>query len=152
MGVSLAHQLVRLLGRGVERERMVDAVIDRERQLGVAAVDRARAGVDHVAHAAVAGDLKHVEMADQVGLDVGVRVFDRVTHARLGAEVDDAVELVLPEGLGQPGGVGEILLQEGEAIAAAIDQPVTTVLLQRDRVIVIEIVDPDDAVAPFEEL
>ena len=49
MGVGVRHQLVRPLGRGVERDRVVDAVVDRERELVVAAVDRARAGVDEVA-------------------------------------------------------------------------------------------------------
>jgi hypothetical protein len=37
----------------------------------------------------VAGDLHHVEVPDQVRLDVGVRVLDRIAHAGLRAEMDD---------------------------------------------------------------
>ena len=46
-----------------------------------------------MARAAMAGQLEHVEMADQVGLDVGVRILDRIAHPGLGAEMDDPVEL-----------------------------------------------------------
>ena len=42
--------------------------------------------------AAVPGELEQVEMADQVGLDIGARILDRIAHARLRAEMDDPVE------------------------------------------------------------
>ena len=40
VGIAVADRLHRLLGRGVERHRVVGAVLDGERQLGVGAVDR----------------------------------------------------------------------------------------------------------------
>ena len=48
---------------------------------------------------AVARHLEHVEMADQVRLDIGVRILDRIAHARLRAEMDDAVERHSGEGV-----------------------------------------------------
>src|SRR3546814_5176327 len=63
-----------LLGRRVHAHRVVDAVLDRERQLAVVAVDRARRGVDQVLDAVVAAGLEDVHEADDVGVDVGVRV------------------------------------------------------------------------------
>ena len=44
---------------------------------------------------------EHVEMAHQVGLRISVRVFDRITNARLGAEMDDPVELPTVQSSGQ---------------------------------------------------
>src|SRR3546814_10167120 len=38
-----------------------------------------------------AGDLEHVEVADDVRLDVGAGVGQAVAHARLGGEMDDPV-------------------------------------------------------------
>ena len=57
--VAVAHQLVRALGRGVQRDRLIDPVLDRERDLDVAAVDRARLAVDQMleGRAARAGEL-----------------------------------------------------------------------------------------------
>jgi len=46
LGVGGGHELVGLLGGGVERDRRVDSILLGERHLLVAAVDRARAGVD----------------------------------------------------------------------------------------------------------
>ena len=42
MRVGIAHQLVRLLGGGVERQGLVDTVLDAERQSVVVAIDRGR--------------------------------------------------------------------------------------------------------------
>ena len=87
MAVGVGHQLVGLLGRRVEAERMVDIVVDRERHLGVGAVDRAGRGIDQVPAPLVPAALQHVEEADEVGVDIGVRVLERVAHAGLGREM-----------------------------------------------------------------
>jgi len=72
---------------------MVDAVLDRERQLAVGAVDRTGRGVDQVFDAAMAASFEDVEEADDVAVDVGARVLQRVAHAGLRGEVDHAVGL-----------------------------------------------------------
>ena len=40
-------------------------------------------------HVAVAAAFKEIDESDEVGVDVGVGVFERVAHSRLGGEVDD---------------------------------------------------------------
>ena len=59
-GIAFAEQLVGFLRGGIERERMVDPVLDAERQALVAAIDRGGRRIDHVARAAVPGELEHV--------------------------------------------------------------------------------------------
>ena len=117
MGVALAHQLVGLLGRGIERDGMIDPVFDPERQRLVAAIDRRGAGIDEMLDLAMAGQLEHVDLAHQVGADIGLRIDQRVADARLRAEMDDPVEPVRRgEGL-QRLLVAEIDLLEGEGVA-----------------------------------
>ena len=41
-------------------------------------------------------DLEQVEVAGEVGLEIGARVLDRIAYARLRAQMDDAVELPWP--------------------------------------------------------
>ena len=74
---------------------MVDPVLDPKRQAFVAAVDRRGGGIDHVPRLPRPGELEHVAVADEIGLDVGARVFEAVANAGLGAEVDDPVDLDL---------------------------------------------------------
>lgn len=76
LGVGGGHELVGLLGGGVERHRRVHAVLLGKRHLLVAAVDRAGAGVDEVLDRVVATGLEHVEEADEVALEVGTRILD----------------------------------------------------------------------------
>src|SRR3546814_7843456 len=91
--VCSSDLFVGLLGGRVHAHRVVDAVLDRERQLAVVAVDRARRGVDQVLDAVVAAGLEDVHEADDVGVDVGVRVLERVAYAGLGGEVDHPLRL-----------------------------------------------------------
>ena len=85
MRVGVRHQLVRLLGRGVERQRMIDVLVHGERHLRVRAVHRAGRGVDEVLDAVVPAAFEHVREADDVAVDVGVRILQRVAHAGLRA-------------------------------------------------------------------
>jgi hypothetical protein len=63
-GVGDAEQLVRALGGGVERDRMIGRIVERERHLLRCAVDRAGAGIDQVLQLRrQARHLQHVEMA-----------------------------------------------------------------------------------------
>ena len=76
---------------------MVDTVVLREGQLGVAAVHAGAARVGQVLHLVVTAALQDVQGALDVGIDVRVRVGQRVAHACLGRQVDDPVGLLLGE-------------------------------------------------------
>ena len=78
--------------RGMIGDRMVDAVLHRERQLAVGAVYRTRRRIDQVHDARVPTALQHVHETDEVRIDVGVRVLERVSHARLSGQVDHYVK------------------------------------------------------------
>ena len=147
LGVGGGHQLVGLLGGGVERHRRVDAVLLGERHLLVAAVDRAGAGVDQVLDRVVAACLKDVEEADEVALEVGTRVLDGVADARLGGEVHHDVEAALGEQALDEGGVAQVAANESEAaVGVYLGQHAQARVLDAGVVVAVEVVEADDHV------
>lgn len=145
LGVGGGHELVGLLGGGVERHRRVHAVLLGERHLLVAAVDRAGAGVDEVLDRVVTAGLEHVEEADEVALEVGTRILDGVAHARLGGEVHHDVEAVLGEQALDEGGVAQVTAHEGEsAVCVGLGKHAQAGVLDAGVVVAVEVVETDD--------
>ncbi len=120
---------------------MVHVVVHRERHARVGAVYRAGRRKDEVLHPAVAAAFQDVGEADDVGVDVGVRVLQRIAHAGLGGQVDDDVEtLVLEEPLhALP--VGQV--EPGELEAGPPLELRQAVLLQLDAVVGVQVVETD---------
>ena len=100
VSVAVGHQLVGLLRRGIQAQRVVHVVVHGEREPRVRAVHRARRGEDQVLDTLVTAALEDVEEPDHVRVDVGVRVRERVAHPGLCGQVDHAGGPVAPEELG----------------------------------------------------
>src|SRR4051812_30048954 len=83
-------------------------------------------------------------------MDIGMGILDRISHSRLRAEMDDAIEVAPVESPLQRLVVGEIDLDEIEAVMAPcqLGEPGA---LQRDAVIIVHIVDADHLLAPREQ-
>ena len=95
-------------------------------------------------HGIVAAGLEDVEEADDVRLDVDVRVRDRIAHARLRGEVDDDVELFRFKELEHERLVRHVALEEAVSVVPAED--VQPGILQVDVVVIVHAVEPDDLV------
>ena len=155
--VAVGHQLVALLGGGVERDGIVDAVFDAEGNLLVAAVNRARRSIHEVPHRMVPAGFEYIIEADDVALDIDVRILDRIAHARLRRQVDDDVEPILfkqfldqiaigdaaaDEGVtGMPGRAGHDVCFRGRVLGVDLAE---AIFLQCGIVVVVEIVEADD--------
>lgn len=152
LGVSGGHELVGLLGGGVERHRGVDTVLLGERHLLVAAVDRAGTGVDQVLDRVVAAGLEDVKETHEIALQVGARVLDGVADARLGGEVHHDVEAVLREQALDESGVTQIAAHEGEAaVCVGLGQHAEARVLNAGVIVAVEVVEADDSVVRFLE-
>jgi len=95
----VGHELVALLAGGVQAHRIVNLVVFAVGHLAVEAVHGAGRGKHEILDLVVAAGFQNVQEADQVALQVSVRVRDGVAHARLCGEVHDLVELFFGEEL-----------------------------------------------------
>ncbi len=93
----------------------------------------------------MAAAFEHVEKARQVGVDIGVRVLQRVAHARLGGEMDHHLRPHRGEQLRGARAVGEVDLPEREARAP--EQAVQARPLEPRIVVLVQAVDADHAAA-----
>ena len=141
----MCHQLVGLLGGRIQADRMVDAVVLRERHAGVAAIHARTAGIHQMRHLVVTAAFEDVHEADDVGVDVGVRILQRIAHAGLRGQMHHAVELLACKQLFHAGAVGHVELDEAEAFLRR--EARQTRLLESWIVVIVEIVETDDFVA-----
>ena len=93
--------------------------------------------------------LQDVVEPDHVALNISVRILDAIADTRLSCEVHDDIEVVFLEEAVDEGLVGEVALDElvgmvrgGRGLLLDLAQ---TVLLKRRIVVVVQVVETDDA-------
>ena len=146
LAVAVGHELVALLGGGIQRDGVVHAVVGAEGHLLVAAIHATAAGINQMLHGMVSARLQDVVKAYDVALDVSVGVFDGVAHARLCGQVDHHIRLILGEELLHRGPVGNVA-PHGPVLDArghSLGQLGQPVLLERRVVIVVQVVNAHD--------
>src|SRR5438128_4710180 len=94
---------------------------------------------------------EHVQMTDQVRLGVDQRMIERIAHTRLGAEMDDSLEVEIGQRRRERRLIGEVDLDEAEAVAMLGFEERQAVPLQLDAIIIAETVDADDRRAALEQ-
>ena len=98
----------------------------------------------------VAAALEHVERAGHVAAHVGVRFLQRVAHARLCREVNDARKFLARKERTHRIVVREVQLLEAEV--GLCGEPREPCLLQRDVIVLVEIVQTHHLVAAGQQL
>ena len=76
---------------------MVDVVVNRERHGGVGTINARAAGINKMFNSIVAASFKNVSKPNNIAVNVGQRVLDRIPHTRLCRQVDHSFWLVLRE-------------------------------------------------------
>ena len=122
LAVGVCHELVALLGGGVQRDRVIDLVVGGIRNLLVAdllvaAVHAGGARVHEVFDLIVATCFQDVVESDEVTLDVGIWVRDGIADTGLGGEVHDDGKVVLFEQAVDGSLVGEVRFDECPLLA-----------------------------------
>ena len=105
MGVAVGDDLGRLLGGGIERQRLIGAIVLLEWLLGVGAVDRTRGREHEVPARMRAQRLQQVEGADDIGVEIRARILGGVAHAGLRGEMDHDVGFSLGHSAREPHGI-----------------------------------------------
>ena len=124
---------------------MVHRVGLAEGQPGIAAVYAGAAGIHQVLHRPGPAGLQQVHKARQVGIHVGVRLVDGITHPRLRRQVQHAGGAHPRKQLGQGRPVGDV--QPLKAEIRVRQQARQPRFLQRRVVVGVEVVDADHGVA-----
>ena len=153
----MGKELVALLGCRIQAHRIIHPVICAERDLLVAAVDAAGAGVDQVLDRMMPASLQDVVEPDHVALDVRVGVFDAIADTGLSGKVHDDIKVVFLKEVIDEGLVSEVALDElvgmpFGCVGLLLDLA-QAVLLERRIIVVVQVVKPHDVerLLAFEE-
>ena len=149
LGIAMCEEFVALLGRSIQAHRIIHPVVRAKRDFLVAAIDAAGAGIDQVLHRMMSAGLQDVVEPDHVALDVSIRVLDAIADTGLSGKVHDDIKVVFLEEAVDEGLVGKVALDEvvgvlrgGRGLFPDLAQ---AILLERRIVVVVQVVEPDDA-------
>lgn len=142
LGVRVGHQLVALLGGGIEAHGVVDLVIGAVGHLLVGAVDTRAAGVDQMVDGIVAASLEDVVEPYEVALYICVGIGDGISHTGLSCEIHHYRRMIFSEYLVDGIAVGYAVVDENETVAEG-GEFVQPFVLEADVVIIRDGVDAD---------
>ena len=157
--IAVGQELVGFLGGCVEGYRMVHFIVGAEGDLRISAVHGGGGGIHQVLYAfgaiviGMTAGFEDVVEADEVGLDVHVGVRNGIPHAGLGGEIHHDVRM--PGGEDIRNGIPVCDVSFDEMVLrfpmgfAFFFQLLQTVFLQGYVVVVVHIVDADDAGALY---
>ena len=143
-GVGVGHELVALLGGGIEAHRVIHRGMLGIGLMRVQTVHRGGGGKDEVLHLVVAAAFQHVAEAYQIGADIGGRVLQAVAHSGLGGQVDHMTEALRRKEPFQACAVGQIRLDKAEA--GPPFQPGQPIPLELHLIVIIAVVQPHNTV------
>src|SRR5712692_7627651 len=149
MCIRMCHHFVCDFRCAVKRYGMIDRRMLRKRLPRVQTVDRAGRCEQQMLDPVVATALQDVLKSEDVGVDVGIGIFDRIPHSGLRGQMDHAFRLVLTEKILNGVGIAHVAVDERKSVR--FSQLVEPSLFQSRIVVRIEIVDPDDALAAIEQ-
>src|SRR6266480_4622485 len=92
---------------------------------------------------------ENVQKTDDVAIDVRVGILERIAHAGLSRQMNDAIGRFALEDIFHSSLVGNVDLDEAETVA--LNQPLQSRLLQGNVVVVVEVVQPPNTVAAREQ-
>ena len=93
----MRHQLVRLLGCGIQTHGMSDTRFLRKRHIRIQPIHAARAGIHQMTHLMVPASLQHIDKTIQVRFHVRIWIRDRITYACLGGQIHHRIEPLVGE-------------------------------------------------------
>ena len=91
----MCHQLVAFLRRCIKRNRIIHAVIRRERHLLVTAIHTRRRRINQMIYRVMTTRFQDMIEANQVRLYIRIRILNRIPHASLRRQIDHHIEMVL---------------------------------------------------------
>ena len=129
---------------------MVDVVVYRKRHLRVAAVHRTRRGIDPDALTPfLPAAFENTAETDEIAVDVGIGVGERIANTRLGRQIDHYVGPLVREELGHALAIGNVRL--GELEVGNLPQQSQAIAFELDAVISVQVIDTEDFISAAEQ-
>lgn len=128
---------------------MIDIVMHREWHARICAIHRTGRGIHQVLDAVMAAAFQDVHKTQQVGIDVSVRIFQRVTHPCLRSQIHDALRLIANEYILHRCPVMYPGADLGKTVVSADTRQ--TCFLQVYIVIVVDVIDANYLVAALQQ-
>ena len=100
-------------------------------------------------HAAMSAPFEDVQKADQITVDVRVRIGDRIAYAGLRREMNDPVKSLRDEQRLKPTAIAE--LHAHKTKARSTTQPSEACVFERRVVVVVHVVESDDLITAGEQ-
>src|SRR5262245_52417222 len=95
----------------------------------------------------MARQLQDIQVADKIGLHIGMRILQRIAHACLRSQVHYPRDCLPGEGFLECRHIAEVNWHESEGVVVGPSQLGNAILLELNRVIGIEVVYADDFLA-----
>ncbi len=138
----MRHHFVGLLGGGVQAHGMINPFVRVERHLCVHAIHGAAGSIYQMLHLVVSAPFQNIQKSDNIGINVGLGIFNGITNASLSSQIDNMSELLRLEEIAH----GLIILKIDVHMLEqrAFLQNGKTCLFEVDVVIVVEVVESHD--------
>ena len=88
----------------------------------------------------MSSQFKHIEMPDKVRLNIGSRIFERVAHASLCAEMNDSIKFYMLHRSIKGDVISEIELDKAKAITKSRFQRGNSIAFQRHLIIIVKVI------------
>jgi hypothetical protein len=103
MAVGMSHQLIRFFTRRIKTQWMIHVVVNREWHRGICAIYAGATCVYQVLYFLVAATLQDMRKSNDVAIDVGKRVINRVANTSLSGKINYSLRLsdleAMPNGI-----------------------------------------------------
>ena len=144
----MRHQLVGFLGSAIQRQWMIDILVYGKRHGRVGAIDRTRRGVDQVCYAMMPAPFEDMQRANNVALDIGVRIFYGVADTGLCRKMHDFLKVLFRKQFLYGIAILQIDTRHFEIVKVVENR--RPGLFEADVIVVVKIIQTDDGVATFE--
>ena len=144
LGIAVGKELVAFLRGGIEAHGVVNAVVGAERHLLVTTIHARARSINQVLDTTLTASLEDVVEAEDVAVDVGIRISDAVAYTGLGGEVHDNLRLVLFKDTIDGSLVSNVSFKEVVGIRSLARNDRETVFFERDIVVIIQVIDVND--------
>ena len=91
----MSHQLITLLRGSIEGYRIVHTVVNAKWNLLVTTIHTRRGGINQMLHRIITTGLKDVIETNEVALDIGIGVRNRIAYASLCSQIDNHLRVIV---------------------------------------------------------